>query len=267
MIYLIDGHNLIGKMDNIELSDPDDEEKLVRRLQSWSSSVEKKQVMVVFDSGLFGGIVPHLSGYGVQVQYARRGQKADDVLIRFLKDLRNPQAYTLVTSDREIIAAAKRRRVGYITSEEFVILLQGVEAKRKEKKQGGKSQPAVNPDQVNLSEQEVNAWLNEFEQAAPRPRATPPPAPLTIKKEAEASQTPAAPPTPPTVDELKDGAEMPADDLKAWLALFGDVPQAAPAEKKGKRPGKNKTAGADKRNPQKLSNEDLEDWLRYFGQD
>lgn len=265
MIYLIDGHNLIGKMENIELSDPDDEEKLIRRLQSWSSSVEKKQVMVVFDSGLFGGVVPHLSSYGVQVQYARRGQKADDVLIRFLKDLRNPQAYTLVTSDREIIAAAKRRRVGYITSEEFVILLQGVEAKRKVEKR--KPKPPVNPDQVALSEQEVNAWLNEFEQAAPRPRATPPPAPLTVKKEAETSQNPAVPTTPPTIDELKDGADMPADDLKTWLALFGDVPQAAPAETKEKRPGKNQTAGAGKKNPQKLSNEDLDEWLRYFGQD
>ena len=93
MIYLIDGHNLIGKMPDIQLSDPDDEEKLVTRLQSWTRLDRKRKIQVVFDAGQHGGFGDLLSGLNVQVRFSRMGQTADSILIRQIKDIRNPQTH------------------------------------------------------------------------------------------------------------------------------------------------------------------------------
>ena len=37
MFYLIDGHNLIGQLADIDLDDPNDESLLVQKLNGWTS--------------------------------------------------------------------------------------------------------------------------------------------------------------------------------------------------------------------------------------
>ena len=46
MHYIIDGHNLIGKMPDISLKDPNDEIKLTMRIKSWVAESKKRQVTV-----------------------------------------------------------------------------------------------------------------------------------------------------------------------------------------------------------------------------
>ena len=51
MTLLIDGHNLIGAMPDIDLAQSDDEHQLVLRLRTYCGE-GRRQVTVVFDSGL-----------------------------------------------------------------------------------------------------------------------------------------------------------------------------------------------------------------------
>ena len=57
MTLLIDGHNLIGAMPDIDLAQSDDEHQLVLRLRTYCGE-GRRQVTVVFDSGW----APHLHG-------------------------------------------------------------------------------------------------------------------------------------------------------------------------------------------------------------
>jgi uncharacterized protein len=81
MIYLIDGHNLIGKMPDISLSDPDDEEQLALRLRQWAAENKSRQVIVIFDRGVLSGLARRLSNQQVKAFFAptaHHGRRAAD---------------------------------------------------------------------------------------------------------------------------------------------------------------------------------------------
>ncbi len=182
MIYLIDGHNLIGKMPDIKLADPNDEEKLVRRLHNWAAGDKRRQIELFFDSGDFGGWHTPITAPNIRVYYARQGQKADDLLIRALRVLKNRQAYTLITSDNEILAAARKRRVGYVLSEEFAALMAAEAAERlapppepePTADPGALPQPEIRPEDVA----EWLAYFGDVPESGPPPLPAPPPAVL-----------------------------------------------------------------------------------------
>lgn len=286
MIYLVDGHNLIGKMPDIELSDPDDEEKLTARLQNWARGDRKRKVDLYFDSGPFGGIAPHLSGLGVKVRFTKIGQTADEVLIERLKKVKNPQEYTLVTSDREIIAVARKRRVGYIRSEEFVVLLieermADAAALQKANEPAPPADPATS-DTPEISDEEVAQWMELFKKVPkyrPQPRSAKP----VLRRHKEAEPEPEKPPKPPpTVEELKAGASMTQEDMDAWLNAFGDekgdgkVNKEVVAQDKAKRQkAKPERSTAEvkrpkrepptkKYSPEGLSEDEVREWLQVF---
>ena len=84
MHYLIDGHNLIGQMDGLELSDPDDELKLLKKLRRWTVADPRRQVTLFFDGGIFRGEAKHLSGALITVIFSSRKQTADALIIKAL---------------------------------------------------------------------------------------------------------------------------------------------------------------------------------------
>ncbi len=268
MIYLIDGHNLIGRLPDIDLADPDDEEQLVRRLSDWVRLDSRRQIRLFFDAGPAGGTGGFLTGPRVRVRFSRVGQSADDLLKRELRGVKNPPEYTLVTSDQAVLAAARQARVGYILSEEFARLL-AEELAAPTKPPAEAEAAAADPemaDEPALSAEEVALWLDLFEKA---PRLEPPPTPPTLPTRSPAAPrpTPEKPPRPLTPEELKNGlARLSAADLAEWLSLFaeGDAPaggeSAPPAEKSaGRRPSIDKQEG--------VSDEDLDTWTRYLGED
>ena len=64
---------------------------------------------------------PHrVATAGVDVMFAGPGIKADDAIMRFVKRSSAPRRLRVVTSDREIVHATRRRRVNVITSETFL---------------------------------------------------------------------------------------------------------------------------------------------------
>jgi hypothetical protein len=148
MPLLIDGHNLIGRLPDLRLDDPDDEAKLVARLRTYSART-RKRVTVVFDQGLPGGHSRALSGGRVDVVFASAGHSADGILVERVRRARNPRGLTVVTSDQEVIAAAQARGARVVRSEDFVAELSPVPSVEREKDK-------------RLSPGEVEEWLKLF---------------------------------------------------------------------------------------------------------
>ncbi|MFM2032082.1 MAG: hypothetical protein RLZZ297_847 [Chloroflexota bacterium] len=105
MNYLIDGHNLIGSMPDISLSDHDDEFKLVMQLRRVATAKKGRHVVVVFDRGVYGH-QQSLNGYGVSCHFALSPEDADAQIIRRIKTTARPKEWALVTADRRIIDVA-----------------------------------------------------------------------------------------------------------------------------------------------------------------
>ncbi|WP_376790069.1 NYN domain-containing protein [Thermoflexus sp.] len=106
MPFLIDGHNLIGAMPDLRLEDPNDEARLVERLQRLAMRTGRR-ITVVFDRGAPGG-ASALSRGGVTVRFASSGVTADELLIRQIRSERNPRGLIVVSSDRSVQEAARR---------------------------------------------------------------------------------------------------------------------------------------------------------------
>ena len=163
MHYLIDGHNLIGRMPDIDLEDPDDEVELVLRLRSWSARSRGRQVTVVFDRGLPGGKDKGLSTSKVQVIFASGGKSADSILIKRIQRLKNPRETTLVTSDSHILRVAAGRRMPVLKAEEFVLKLSTSSAAPDTKKSAQQGVSQEFESDLKLSEEEVDMWLDLFD--------------------------------------------------------------------------------------------------------
>ncbi|HFC11885.1 MAG TPA: hypothetical protein ENJ56_03500, partial [Anaerolineae bacterium] len=86
MNYLIDGHNLIGKIADIQLSDPDDEAKLLLRLINWAAVGKNRRVIVVFDGGVPGVQWANFKSERVRPIFVPKGKTADAWLIKFMRD-------------------------------------------------------------------------------------------------------------------------------------------------------------------------------------
>ena len=63
MALVIDGHNLIGVLPDIQLGEPDDEARLLARLRGYRSH-SGQNLIVFFDSGDFPGNTLHASTPG-----------------------------------------------------------------------------------------------------------------------------------------------------------------------------------------------------------
>jgi predicted RNA-binding protein with PIN domain len=151
MSYLIDGHNLIGQLPDLQLDDPDDEAKLVQKLIGWSART-RRQCVVVFDAGLPGG-TSRMSTKSVRVVFASHTSSADKVIIDRIYKEKHPKNWTVVSSDNGVLDIAKRQGMQTIKAVEFARLL---------------DRPVpIRPDlgeavDVKLSADEVDEWLKLF---------------------------------------------------------------------------------------------------------
>jgi predicted RNA-binding protein with PIN domain len=126
MPYMVDGHNLIGKLKSISLRSVDDELQLIELLQQFYR-VSRHSVEVYFD-----GAPPEVAGkhsYGMVTAYfVRQGIEADSEMILRLRKLgRRARNWTVVTSDRRIQAEARAQHAGVIASEEFAVQLSDIQ--------------------------------------------------------------------------------------------------------------------------------------------
>ena len=156
MRYLIDGHNLIAHLPDINLEDPHDEVKLVYKLRGFSARTGKK-ITVVFDGGIPGGVSKSLSTTRISVKFASSNRStADQILKNTLRSTKNPHDVILVTSDNEISAVASSRKIKTLAAREFIQLLRPPDDMLTSEKE----------DNPTLSAGEVETWLQIFSDAA-----------------------------------------------------------------------------------------------------
>ena len=218
MHYIIDGHNLIGKMPDISLKDPNDEVKLTMRIKSWVAESKKRQVTLFFDGGTQGSHLNRLSGRNMKVIFAPSGRTADSLIISHMRKLKNPREYTLITSDREIITAAASMRIRSLLSEKFIERMGFIFKEKPEKEQKKKKvAPPEKPDVSKISDTEVQEWLDLFGPVPERPK---------IKPHQQQKSSPQLPPAKKKhatlrVAKTDKDSKLDQDEIDLWLSLFG----------------------------------------------
>jgi predicted RNA-binding protein with PIN domain len=161
MQYLIDGHNLIAKIPDISLEDPDDEAKLVIHLRRWAAAGSNRKISLFFDGGLPGGQQAFLSSPSVKVIFATVGTTADDLMINRITRVHNPAECTVVSSDLEVKRAAVMHKIKTISSGDFAIQINQSIGQ----KSGGRNDSNATEDakrESPLNDQEVAEWLELF---------------------------------------------------------------------------------------------------------
>lgn len=149
MPYLIDGHNLIGKIPWMHLDSLDDEKELIQLLQSYCLQVQK-EAEIYFDHSASGHARASVHGK-VTARFVRSGETADTAIARHLKRLGKQAAnWTVVSSDREVQNYARRARAKLLSSEDFSRELTA------ERTGAGADDPP------KISNAEVDDWLKLF---------------------------------------------------------------------------------------------------------
>ncbi len=118
MPFLIDGHNLIGKVNSISMQSSAKEAELVAMLRGYLIGAKKKGT-VVFDCGMPGGTSRLLSTPNLKVLFASAGVSADDIIIDRIYKAQNPNGLIVVTSDNAIKREAKYKRCQHRDSAKF----------------------------------------------------------------------------------------------------------------------------------------------------
>lgn len=159
MPLLIDGHNLIGQMPDLSLSDPNDEEKLTVRLRGLAERTHKR-ITVIFDPAPYDNTPPIGRGQSdhgrLSVVYAHPGQKADDVIRQIVGDVRDKQGLVVVTSDAAVADFTRRCGVRVQSSRDFIVWMNGQS-----------STGSVTPIKPLGSQKEVVAWADVFKEPPP----------------------------------------------------------------------------------------------------
>ena len=148
MPYLIDGHNLIGKMPDIHLKDLDDETALIEYLEIFFKKIRKKAI-IFFDRGQPGGN-NQISLAFVQARFVLQPEIADQAIINFLRSKRGEaHNFTVISSDNAVRSTAKHIGARLMKSQEFIRFLNGNEK--------------ITTEKAGDSENDVDFWLKRFQ--------------------------------------------------------------------------------------------------------
>ena len=153
MPYLIDGHNLIPKLPGLSLKSLDDEIQLIQRLQEYCRQSGKK-AEIYFDNAAPGQAGTRVFGR-VKAHFVSAGRTADDAIIARLRSMRREaKNWQVVSSDRQVTAAARSFHAQVISSEAFAHTMHLVAPEEI-------ADPGVQTDPT-LCPEEVDDWLGLF---------------------------------------------------------------------------------------------------------
>ncbi len=156
MVILIDGHNLIPNMPGLSLSDPDDEAQLVQVLQEYCRK-RGKTLEVYFDRAPVGQAGERRFGQ-VKAIFVREGSTADEAIMARLRGLgRKARNAQVVSSDRQVLRAARAAHASVVTSQEFSADLQALMTE----------ETSLDPRNRLLSEDELSEWEAFFRRGHP----------------------------------------------------------------------------------------------------
>ncbi len=148
MLVLIDGHNLIGKLSDISLSDQDDEAQLLFKLRQYRARTGHS-IFVFFDSGGGFRLGEKKKQGGITIQYAPSGKIADQLIIKHLRKAKNPREIMVVTSDRAIQRVARQVEARNVSSDDFANTLNA-------------APQSTTTQDIKLSDDEIDEWLAIF---------------------------------------------------------------------------------------------------------
>jgi predicted RNA-binding protein with PIN domain len=158
---LIDGYNLLhasgvfgtGGRTSLESS----REALLDWLAHTLSDVQRSRTTIVFDAqGAPPGLPDRSQRHGIQIRFAPRGQEADDLLERLIREHSAPRGLLVVSSDHRLHRAARRRRARAVDSDVWV-------ARARRCARPARAAPdAAEEIADRIPEEEVQAWLDEF---------------------------------------------------------------------------------------------------------
>ena len=161
MTFIVDGHNLIGQMTDLALDDPEDEEKLLRRLLRYQARTGRK-IVVVFDPGSGFQLSTKQTVGAVEVVCAGTGTTADEVIVQRVQSFENPRNVTVVTSDREVQNAAAQAGALVVDAAAFVKEMRQGSRRRPRRKK--RSTATADRTARPLPDSEVREWLQIFGQ-------------------------------------------------------------------------------------------------------
>jgi uncharacterized protein len=125
MALIIDGHNLIGALPDIDLADPQDEARLLERLRLYRAHADGQPMVVFFDSGDLPVTtsVWNAAGTGLQVRFSAAGQTADDAILEFLAGRTQPGQYAVVTNDHDLAHRSRMAGASTLSASAFATRL------------------------------------------------------------------------------------------------------------------------------------------------
>lgn len=165
MPFLVDGNNLMYALRGVGLDvGRGGLCRLMGRFAEDARADPKRpapdKVRVVYDgTPPYGPLAEQIRDERIDVKYAA-GRTADDIIIEYIAADSAPRRLTVVSTDREIRDAARRRRCKMETSEDFAkTLVRMLERSRR----ASFSQSAEPPEKsVGLTPEQTRAWLREL---------------------------------------------------------------------------------------------------------
>ncbi|MFZ2095359.1 MAG: NYN domain-containing protein [Anaerolineales bacterium] len=153
MNYIIDGHNLIGKMSGLDLGMVDDELRLIELLNRFGQH-NRGKVEVYFDGAPLGQAGVRNFGR-VRAHFVPQRQTADEAIrLRLRKLGKSARNWVVVSSDRSVQAAGREAQARVMPAEDFAQRMQA-----SFQVSSGDEQDSA---ELPLNEQEVNEWLELF---------------------------------------------------------------------------------------------------------
>ena len=150
MPILVDGNNLLHALAKVEACD--DRQQLVSMLEKLAD----QDVTVVFDGRApRGPRQPQVVAARARIIFGGRDE-ADEHIIDLIAENTAPRRLVVVSTDRRIRAAARRRRCQAVRSEDFIDAL--LAAQQPRPRRPGEPQQKFR----GLSDDESRRWLEEF---------------------------------------------------------------------------------------------------------
>jgi predicted RNA-binding protein with PIN domain len=160
--YLIDGYNLLfaylGTLPSRKLSKA--LERARRRLLELLRAQHAGQlgeVTVIFDAAHAPSKAPaEFEHHGIHVVFAVHEERADDLIESMIRKASAPRQLTVVTDDRHIQQAARRRHCTVRGCADYLNALESRRSKYENQVQSSDAKPQA------LSTEETQRWLGEF---------------------------------------------------------------------------------------------------------
>ena len=158
-IYIVDGYNLIHTVDQLSKHLEENLEKARVNLESLIRnylSLKAVKVYLVYDGAKIGYVQSQPST-NLKIIFSKPPEKADPIIKKLIQQFSNKSRIFVVTLDRDILEFVKQEGALSLTTEEFYQrMIKREKAADWDKKYEG-----------NLSQEEVDEWLDIFENHDP----------------------------------------------------------------------------------------------------